>query len=280
MQFKNYNIEMVSSLPFYSIPKILIHNDFFKNLSSDAKILYTIMQNRVTLSQENNWTDENGDIYIYMTLEEATQTVNCSINTVRKSMKQLQDIGLIESIRQGFNKPNKIYVKAILDYQNLINQTIKNCNSGVSKNDNQDYQNLTPRKTEYSNTEYRKTDSSSSIDHHQLEEKEYVKKYVSVFPTCCSVDLEILSSYEEQGMEDAVICMAIEEAVRNNVRRLRYIETILQNWLNNNIKTVIQLEAYKNQRKEKGGVNNGPNSKNNGTTEATEDFFNGKLKEF
>lgn len=91
------------------------------------------MQNRVTLSQENNWTDENGDIYIYMTLEEATQTVNCSINTVRKSMKQLQDIGLIESIRQGFNKPNKIYVKAILDYQNLINQTIKNCNSGVSK---------------------------------------------------------------------------------------------------------------------------------------------------
>ena len=63
-------------------------------------------------------------------------------------------------------------------------------------------------------------------------------------------------------------------------QRLRYIETILQNWLNNNIKTVIQLEAYKNQRKEKGGVNNGPNSKNNGTTEATEDFFNGKLKEF
>ena len=141
-------------------------------------------------------------------------------------------------------------------------------------------ENYKDNNTIYNNIDNNTINSSSSIDHHQLEEKEYVKKYVSVFPTCCSVDLEILSSYEEQGMEDAVICMAIEEAVRNNVRRLRYIETILQNWLNNNIKTVIQLEAYKNQRKEKGGVNNGPNSKNNGTTEATEDFFNGKLKEF
>ena len=279
MQFKNYNVEMVSSLPFYSIPKILIHNDFFKNLSSDAKILYTIMQNRVTLSQENNWTDENGDIYIYMTLEEATQTVNCSINTVRKSMKQLQDIGLIESIRQGFNKPNKIYVKAILDYQNLINQTIKNCNSGVSKNDNQDYQNLTPRKTEYSNTEYRKTDSSSSIDHHH-NQPNFIKEYmIKINPTCSRLELEKLSSYLDDGLEEDLIIEAINEAVLSNVRNYKYIASILNRCLDRGIKTKEQFIADENIRKGVGN-NDRTNKQNNGTTEATEDFFNGKLKEF
>ena len=255
MQFKNYNIEMVSSLPFYSIPKILIHNDFFKNLSSDAKILYTIMQNRVTLSQENNWTDENGDIYIYMTLEEATQTVNCSINTVRKSMKQLQDIGLIESIRQGFNKPNKIYVKAILDYQNLINQTIKNCNSGVSKNDNQDYQNLTPRKTEYSNTEYRKTDSSSSIDHHH-NQPNFIKEYmIKINPTCSRLELEKLSSYLDDGVEEDLIIEAINEAVLSNVRNYKYIASILNRCLDRGIKTKEQFIADKSIKKNSAKIN-------------------------
>ena len=87
------------------------------------------------------------------------------------------------------------------------------------------------------------------VDGYHHSPKSYVQKYMKVFPTCSSIDLEILSSYEEQGMEDIVICKAIDEAVRNNVRRLKYIESILQNWLSNNIKTVIQLNAYKQQWK-------------------------------
>ena len=87
------------------------------------------------------------------------------------------------------------------------------------------------------------------VDGYHHNSKSYVQKYMKVFPTCSSIDLEILSSYEEQGMEDIVICKAIDEAVRNNVRRLKYIESILQNWLSNNIKTITQLNAYKQQWK-------------------------------
>lgn len=94
-----------------------------------------------------------------------------------------------------------------------------------------------------------KDSGSIVVDGYHHNSKSYVQKYIKVFPTCSSIDLEILSSYEEQGMEDIVICKAIDEAVRNNVRRLKYIESILQNWLSNNIKTIIQLNAYKQQWK-------------------------------
>ena len=90
--------------------------------------------------------------------------------------------------------------------------------------------------------------------------KSYIQKYLKAFPTCSSLEIEKLISWEEQGMEDEVICMAIDEAIANNVKKLRYIESILNNWLSNNIKTLIQLEAYKKQRKE--GGNNGINGNN------------------
>lgn len=96
-------------------------------------------------------------------------------------------------------------------------------------------------------------------NHHYHNSKSYIQKYLKAFPTCSSLEIERLSNYEDEGMEDEVICIAIDEAITNNVRKLKYIEAILNNWLGNNIKTVIQLDAYKQQRN--GGANFGKYTK-------------------
>ena len=106
--------------------------------------------------------------------------------------------------------------------------------------------------------------------------KSYVQKYLKAFPTCSSLELEKLASYEDDGMEEEVICMAIDEAINNNVRKLKYIEAILKNWLGNNIKTIIQLEAYKKQ----GGDNNDTRTNKQTTRDAELDkFLQGRFTE-
>ncbi|WP_250277995.1 DnaD domain-containing protein [[Clostridium] colinum] len=115
-------------------------------------------------------------------------------------------------------------------------------------------------------------DSGSIVeyDNHHHNPKSYVQKYMKVFPTCSSLEIEKLISYEDDGMEDGVICMAIDEAINNNVRKLKYITVILDNWLSNNIKTVIQLEAYKKERsKQNESSNKGQATSNTTTNQST-----------
>lgn len=156
--FKPYNLETAISQPFYAIPQVLIEDDYFKDLSLEAKLLYGIMQNRTILSRENNWVDENGDIYIYMTLEEATKKLNRGMTNVKKAIKQLKEMGMIQSLRQGFNKPNRIYVCSI--NQIATNRIVvlrpmdgHNTTNGWSQYDQLDGHNTTTNNKDISNTD-------------------------------------------------------------------------------------------------------------------------------
>ena len=102
---------------FYRIPKALFQNDYFKNLSSDAKILYGLMLNRMSLSIKNQWFDEQNRAYIYFSIEDIMELLNCGKNKAVKSLQELDQengIGLIEKKRQGFGKTNIIYVKSFV----------------------------------------------------------------------------------------------------------------------------------------------------------------------
>lgn len=68
--FHDYESEQFA---FYRIPKVLFTDDYFRNLSSDAKVLYGLMLDRMALSIKNKWVDEDGRVYIIFTLE---QTIN------------------------------------------------------------------------------------------------------------------------------------------------------------------------------------------------------------
>lgn len=99
---------------FYRIPKVLFTNDIFKELSSDAKILYGLMLDRMSLSIQNRWFDSEDRAYIIFTLEEVMKYMNCGKDKGVKIMAELDSnkgIGLIERVKQGLGRPALIYVK-------------------------------------------------------------------------------------------------------------------------------------------------------------------------
>ena len=108
-----YGIE-AEQFSFYRVPRLLIKDERFKGLSSDAKLLYGLMLDRMSLSMKNGWLDEENRAYIIYTVENIIEDLGCSRGTCAKVMKELDaenGIGLIEKKRRGLGKPDIIYVK-------------------------------------------------------------------------------------------------------------------------------------------------------------------------
>lgn len=97
---------------FYRVPKVLFTEDCFWNVSTDAKLLYGILLDRMNLSARNGWLDEEGRVYIIFTIEEIKGALGCAEKKAVKLLDELEKkCGLIERKRQGLGKPNLIYVK-------------------------------------------------------------------------------------------------------------------------------------------------------------------------
>ena len=114
---------------FYRIPKLLFTEEYFKKISVEAKVLYGLMLDRMSLSMKNQWFDTEGRAYIYYSLEDIMDALGCSNKKAISIMKELDmdaGIGLIEKKRQGQGKPTMIYLK-----QFMI-QDAQKCNNYIS----------------------------------------------------------------------------------------------------------------------------------------------------
>ena len=108
-----YGIE-AEQFSFYRVPRLLIKDDRFKGLSSDAKLLYGLMLDRMSLSMKNGWLDNENRAYIIYAVENIMEDLGCSKPTCIKIIRELdadKGIGLIEKKRRGLGKPDIIYVK-------------------------------------------------------------------------------------------------------------------------------------------------------------------------
>ena len=108
-----YGIE-AEQFSFYRVPRVLIKDERFRELSSDAKLLYGLMLDRMALSRKNGWFDEENRAYIHYTLENIMEDLGCAREKCAKVLAELDSkkgIGLIEKKRQGLGKPDIIYVK-------------------------------------------------------------------------------------------------------------------------------------------------------------------------
>lgn len=115
--FKYFEGQDVEQFTFYRIPKQLFTLSCFRSLSSDAKILYGLMLDRISLSVKNHWFDEKNRAYIYFSIDDVMELLGCGRNKAIKCMKELDantGIGLTQKRRQGFGKSNMIYVKTFL----------------------------------------------------------------------------------------------------------------------------------------------------------------------
>ena len=98
---------------FFRIPRALVKDERFRDLSTDAKLLYGLMLDRMGLSLQNGWQDTEGRAFIYFTLEEIQTTLSCGHNKAVRLMAELEQYDLIERVKQGQGRPAKIYVKKI-----------------------------------------------------------------------------------------------------------------------------------------------------------------------
>lgn len=101
------------SFPFLRIPRELITNPQFRSISIEAKLLYALLLDRLSLYICNGWHDETGRVFIYYTLDEIREKLQCGYDKAIKCLNELdikKGAGLIEQVNQGQGKPARIYV--------------------------------------------------------------------------------------------------------------------------------------------------------------------------
>ncbi len=141
---------------FYRIPKRMFDDPMLKQLSTDAKVLYGLMLDRMGLSLRNGWFDEEGRVYIYFSVEEIMAMLGCANAKCTKLLQELDSengIGLITRVKQGLCKPDVIYVHKCISrisesnartFENQISGGLKGTSQGISKsNANDNYINNT-----------------------------------------------------------------------------------------------------------------------------------------
>ena len=113
IHFEEFNYNGIESFQFLQVPRVLLTNDYFKGLSVDAIMLYTLLLDTYKLSTKNNWRDEEGKVYIKFSIKRIEEFLRCTKPTAIKVLKELDEengIGLINVKKQEAGLPNLIYV--------------------------------------------------------------------------------------------------------------------------------------------------------------------------
>lgn len=180
---KRYTTEDIKNNRFYQMPKFLFEDDF-KQLSNDARVLYSLLRDRHSLSMTNGWVNNNNEVYLIYTRENMAEILGCSIPTARKAIVSLVKHGLIEEDKQGQGKPNLIYLN---DVAIANTKTEKSFLSRKKKDFTLESKEVSTSKTNLSKNDFKETenhlhDLENRGDLHFLKdiESEYVDSYLSI----------------------------------------------------------------------------------------------------
>jgi len=156
-----YHLSEDNSHKFYKIPKELCDNRCYRvNLTSDAKLIYAMLLDRMELSRKNGWVNKASEIYLLYTKENVSNILSISETTVYKSFKQLELFGLIKQVRQGLNKPNMIFIGKVKPV--FIGNCVL-CSSRDVKNECLEKLNTKSSNTDSIETESNETDIMGSL---------------------------------------------------------------------------------------------------------------------
>ena len=173
---------------FYRIPKALFQEQRFQSLSTDAKTLYGILLDRMSLSAKNGWLDEQNRVFIIFTIEDVKRSLCCADNKATKLLRELEEFGLIERKRRGLGRPSLVYVKNFsADSSKARFQNRENHESGGFKSASQDPAKPRCNKTDKNNTEMNETYPFNSEETDGMSQREQLEKYFSQ-----SLEVELL----------------------------------------------------------------------------------------
>ena len=188
--------------PTMPLPQYLPYARFLldADLSHTAKMLYTLLLDRATLSQKNNWVDDQGRIYVIYPLSNLAKDLGCSISSITRSFTELENAQLVERIRSGFSKHNRILLKVPHTTQNCAVTVCKSAEHDCAETDSMIAQKCTPNQRNMNNLKenhlIKTTDAYLTFGEYQnvfLTEKEY-KQLKAGFSRLDSL-IEQLSAY-------------------------------------------------------------------------------------
>ena len=173
---------------FYRIPKALFQEPRFQSLSTDAKTLYGILLDRMSLSVKNGWLDEQNRVFIIFTIEDVKRALCCADNKATRLLRELEGFGLIERKRRGQGKPCLVYVKNFSAESSK--ESVKNrdnddsCGSKIACQDPVKSRGIKKKenKTEMNNTNLILSDESE-----KMKNRELLEEYFS-----CSLEVDLL----------------------------------------------------------------------------------------
>jgi DnaD/phage-associated family protein len=232
------HINEVKNNAFYQFPQWLLKEEPYKNLGDKAKLMYMLLFDRRTLSIKNKWYDDDGQIYMYFTNEQFMKELNCSEKTIIKAKKELSQIGLLKEVRQGINRPNRLYINGTVE---STGQDLKKVQYGTVESTGQDLKkvqgiNTNIINTNISNNKYINSSLGNSLkrlnwlDEIQIQR---IMEYVGV-----------------DGMNIDVVQNAIERCADSNIRNFYYLNSILKNWSQKGIKTLEQVAKDDEEHKQ------------------------------
>ena len=158
-----YDVDEVQ-YSFIRVPKLLLQHEAYQRISSEAKLLYSLLLDRVGLSHKNGWKDKENRIYIIYPIAEVMEEMNCGKNKAVLLLDELEQKGLVERKRQGLGKPNLIYVKSFFRMVDNFGERnflkFENQTSGGSKIKPQEVSESNPTNTNNKKTDMNHTDLS------------------------------------------------------------------------------------------------------------------------
>ena len=159
MAYDYFYGDSAEQFSFYRIPKVLFTEARFSVIAVEAKVLYGLLLDRMSLSLRNGWLDEMGRVYIVYTVEEMKSALGCAVQKTAKLLAELEDkAGLIERKRQGLGRPNIIYVKNFIPDKESKIKKYENQNSGTMKIETPDFRFSKGNKTDKNKTKMSETE--------------------------------------------------------------------------------------------------------------------------
>ena len=248
---------------FYRIPKVLFEAEGVKDISTDAKLLYGLMLDRMQLSAKNQWLDEKGRVYIYYTVKQIMNSLSCRNKTVTKLLHELEQSGLISREKNGLTKPDRIYVMNFLSVMYKGNlQTCKKYISGDEDSTSQEVKKLHTNNTDIKDTEYSDNNPIVSESDGSDAMEEY-NTYERIIKENLDYDILIHDQHYDRRDIDEIISLMVDvmtshkgtvrisgddkpiEVVKSRFMKLNYmhIEYVLDGMKDNPVK-VRNIRAY------------------------------------
>lgn len=187
MVFDYFYEEQSESYSFYRIPKMLFTEEIFEALSTDAKVLYGLLLDRISLSRENGWMDDAGRVYVYYTIKSVKKSLRCANTKACGLLRELDEFGLIERKKRGLGKPTIIYVKDFTRFRKAELLDSEKQNSVILHTGTLDNRKSETNKTEKNNTESNKTNPILSGADKDMDERTSYRNYLN-----SQLDMEIM----------------------------------------------------------------------------------------